>query len=135
MIVALGELGAGTPISFSSPPASSSIISTPTIRQLMIAPGAMARVLATMHVAGIAVVRQRVGDEAVVPRIAHRRVEEPVDHQRAGRLVHLVLDRLAPDRHLDHDIHLVGRIVSDGNGVEAHGGSPDKLLCAALALG
>ena len=44
----LVSLSDGTAISFSSPPPSSSMMSTPTIRQLIIAPGTMARVLATI---------------------------------------------------------------------------------------
>jgi hypothetical protein len=36
-------------------------------------------------------------------------VQEAVDEQRAGLLVHLVLDRLAADRHLDDDVDVFGR--------------------------
>ena len=46
-------------------------------------------------------------NEAVISRIAHRRVEEAIDHQRSGVLVHLVFDRLAADRNFDDDIHFV----------------------------
>ena len=72
------------------------------------------------HVAGIAVVRQRVRDEAVIAGVAHRRIEEAVDHQRAGLLVHLVFDRLAANRHLDDDVDVIRRVVSDRNRVDAH---------------
>jgi len=48
-------------------------------------------------------------------------MQETVDHQGAGRLVHLVFDRLAADRHLDDDVHVIGRIMADGNRVDAHG--------------
>ena len=61
------------------------------------------------HVAGIAVIGQRVRDEAVVPGVAHRRVEEAVDHQRAGFLVHLVFDRLAANGDFDDDVDVVRR--------------------------
>jgi hypothetical protein len=37
------------------------------------------------------------------------------------RLVHLVLDRFAPDRHFDDGVHVFGRPVADGDGVEVHG--------------
>src|SRR6202453_5013901 len=47
------------------------------------------------HVARIAVARERMGNEAVISRIAHRGVEKPIDLKRAALLVHLVLDRLA----------------------------------------
>jgi hypothetical protein len=48
-------------------------------------------------------------------------MQEAVDHQGAGGLVHLVFDRLAADRHLDDDVHVVGRIIADGNRIDAHG--------------
>ena len=107
---------------FSSPPASSSISSTPT--------GAHAHDRARhdragvgdQHVAGIAVARQRVRDEAVIAGIAHRRIEEAVDHQRAGVLVHFVFDRFAANGHFDDDVDVVRRIDSDRDGVNAHGG-------------
>ena len=86
---------------FSSPPPSSSIISTPTGRQLITAPGHDRARVADEHVDRVAVGRQGVRNEAVIAGIAHRRVEEAVDEQRAGGLVHLVLDGLAADRHLD----------------------------------
>src|SRR5471030_1554280 len=79
------------------------------------------------HVDRISVLRERVRHEAVVPRIAHRRVEEAVDHQRAGRLVHLVLDRLAADRHLDDGVHVLGRIVADPDGIDVHGPIVEEL--------
>src|SRR6266700_428982 len=48
-------------------------------------------------------------------------VEKPVDHQRAGLLVHLVLDRLAAHRYFDDDVDLARRIDPDRDGVNAHG--------------
>src|SRR6185312_2826541 len=57
-----------------------------------------------------------------IPRIAHRRIEEAVDEQRAGGLVDLVFDGLAAKRHLDDDVEVVGRVLADGNGVDVHGG-------------
>ena len=65
--------------------------------------------VADQHVDRVAVVRQRMRYEAVIPRIGHRRVEEPVDDERAGFLVHLIFDRLAADGHLDDDVDVVGR--------------------------
>src|SRR5690606_8620241 len=38
-------------------------------------------------------------------------------------LVHLVLDRLAAQRHLDDDVDVLGRVVPYGDGVQAHGAS------------
>src|SRR6185295_1110554 len=72
------------------------------------------------HVAGVAVAGQRVRDEPVIAGIAHRRIEEAVDHQRAGFLVHLVFDRLAANRHFDDDVDLARRIDPDSDGVNAH---------------
>ncbi len=76
------------------------------------------------HVARIAVVRKRMGDEAVVSGVAHRRVEKPVDLQRAALLVHLVFYRLAADRHLDHDIDVVRRVLADRDRVQIHVDAP-----------
>jgi len=59
--------------------------------------------------------------EAVIPGVTHGRVQEAVDHQGTGFLVHLVLDRLSADRHFDDGVHVFGRILADGNGVEVHG--------------
>ena len=73
------------------------------------------------HVDRVAVLRQGVGDEAVVAGIAHGRVQEAVDHEGARRLVHLVLDGLAADGHLDDDVDVLGRVDADGNGIDAHG--------------
>ena len=42
--------------------------------------------------------------EAVVARIVHRRVQEAVHEQRAARLVHFVLDRLAAHRNFNDDV-------------------------------
>src|SRR5262249_8250861 len=69
----------------------------------------------------IGVAGQCVRNEAVVPRIAHRRVEEAVDHKRARGLVHFVFDRLAPDRHLDDHIDVVGRVPAAGDCFDAPG--------------
>ena len=98
----------------------------------MTAPGMIGRVLATSTSIGSPSSRQRVRHEAVIPRIAHRRVEEAVDHQGAGRLVHLVLDRLAADRHLDDGVDVVGRVVADRDGVEVHGVTLNDVIDGGL---
>ena len=69
----------------------------------------------------IAVGRQRMRDEAVIGRIAHRRVEDAVDEQGARFLVELILDRLAADRDLDDHVEAVGRIVAGRDEVDVHG--------------
>ena len=69
--------------------------------------------------------------ETVIARVAHRRVQETIHHQRAGGLVHLVLDRLAADRHFDDDVDVLGRIVADLDRVDAHAAC---LLCVAPNL-
>ncbi len=74
------------------------------------------------HVNRIAIIRQRVRDEAVIARIAHRRVQEAIDEDRAGGLVHLVLDRVAANRHFHDHVDVFGRIHPDGDGVNIHGG-------------
>src|SRR5205807_4180027 len=71
-------------------------------------------------VARVAVVGQRARDEAVIAGITHRSIEEAVDEQRAARLVHLVFDRFAADRHLDDDIDLVRRFVAIADRVQIH---------------
>ena len=73
------------------------------------------------HVAGVAVARQRMRHKAVIAGVAHGCVEKPVHHQRAGLLVHLILDRLAADGDFDDDVHVVRRVFSDGDCFKAHG--------------
>ena len=72
------------------------------------------------HVHRIAVFRERMRDEAVIRRILHRRVDEAVDEERARRLVHLVLHRMAAMRHLDDDVDVVGRVDADRYGLDTH---------------
>jgi len=72
------------------------------------------------HVTRIAVARERVRNEAIVPRIAHRGVEKAIDHQRTSSLVHFIFDRLAPDRHLDDYVHVVGRVLANRDRVYTH---------------
>ena len=85
------------------------------------------------HVDGVAIIRERVRHEAVIPGVAHGGIEEAVDDQRAGFLVHLVLDRLAADRHLDDDVDVVRGVLADRKGVDAHGETPDVTAGVALA--
>ena len=56
----------------------------------------------------VAIGRKRVRHEAVVRRIAHWRVQDAVDEQRAAGLVEFVFDRFAAGRHLDDDIEALG---------------------------
>jgi hypothetical protein len=63
-------------------------------------------------------------NEAVIGRVAHRRVQDAVDEQRPARLVEFVFHRLATDRHFDDHVEAVGRIVARGNKVDAHGAWP-----------
>src|ERR1700722_11236389 len=65
-------------------------------------------------------------DKAVISRIAHRGVEKPVDLQCAAFLVHLVLDRLAADRHLNDDVDIVGSILADRYSIQVHVGPPES---------
>src|SRR6185312_3318732 len=58
--------------------------------------------------------------ETVVSRIAHRRVEEPIDDQRPRGLVHLVLDGLTADGHLDHDVHFARWIPAHRDCLQTH---------------
>src|ERR1700722_1508496 len=66
------------------------------------------------------------GDKAVISRIAHRGVKKPVDLQCAAFLVHLVLDRLAADRHLNDDIDIMGSVLADRYSVQVHVGPPES---------
>src|SRR6266404_4192994 len=58
--------------------------------------------------------------KAIITRIAHRRVEKPVDNERSGCLVHLVLYRLAADRNFDDYIDVIGWIVADMDRIYLH---------------
>ena len=79
--------------------------------------------IADEHVDRVAVARQRVRNEAVIPRIAHRRIKEAVDDECAGHLVHLVFDGFAANRHLDDDIDVFRRVIAGLDRVETHGRS------------
>src|SRR6185369_13372154 len=69
----------------------------------------------------VAIGGKRVRHEAVVGRIAHRGMQDPVHEQRARGLVEFILHRLTADRHLDDDVEALGRIFPDGDHVDAHG--------------
>ena len=79
----------------------------------------------------IAIGRQRVGHEAVIGGIAHRRVQDAVHEQRAAVLVELIFHRLAAHRDFDDDVERFGRIVADGDLLDIHG----KVLLFCLCAG
>ena len=72
----------------------------------------------------IAIAAQRMRHEPIIAGVAHRRIKEAIDEQRTRRFVDLVLDRLAPQWHLNDHIDVVGRGVPDRDGVDSHRGSP-----------
>jgi len=72
------------------------------------------------HIAGVSVVGQRVRNEAVISRVAHRSIEKPIDDQRSGGLVHFVLDWFAADWDFNHHVDFFGRIPTDRDCVQAH---------------
>lgn len=88
----------------------------------------------------IAVGRQGVRHEAVIGRVAHRRVQDTINEQRARRLVELVFDRLAADRDLYQHVKAFGRIVAGGDMFDAHrwslsaGFAPDPRAIPGAAL-
>ena len=83
-------------------------------------------------VEGVVVLTEGLGDEAVVGRIDHRRVQDAIDLQEPGGLVELVLD-LAALGDLDQRPQLAGCVGADVHVVPgmAHGGS--ILLAGPLA--
>ena len=87
-------------------------------------PGDHRRTGGDQHVHRVAVVGQGVRDEAVVAGIAHRRVQEAVDVDRARVLVELVLDRLAVQRNFDDDVDVPRRIAADGHLAQIHAPAP-----------
>jgi hypothetical protein len=99
---------------FSSAPDSSLILSAPVDRTAMAEPGVTGRAspTATLHVSPSS--DKVSGNEAIVAGVAHRRAAEPVIDEYARRLVYLVLDRLAADRHFDDYVHLVRWVTADG---------------------
>jgi hypothetical protein len=60
------------------------------------------------------------GYEAVVPGIRHRCVKKPVNDECSGIFVQLVLDRLTAQRDLDNDVDVVGGIMANLDGFDAH---------------
>src|SRR6266404_281344 len=77
----------------------------------------------------IAIVGQGMRYEAIIAGIAHRRVKKPVNHERSRRFVHFVFDWLAPDRHLDNDVDVLGRMGANRNRVNVHRYSPVWSWC------
>ncbi|EGE56063.1 hypothetical protein RHECNPAF_750022 [Rhizobium etli CNPAF512] len=61
----------------------------------------------------VAVFGQRVRHEAVIARIGHRRIEETIDDQGAGVLVHFILDGMTADRNLDNNVDVFRGILTD----------------------
>ncbi len=59
-------------------------------------------------------------DEPVIARIEHGGMQEAVDEQGAGGLVHLVFDRLAALRNLDHGVDVVRRVGAGRDAVDVH---------------
>src|SRR3546814_9564655 len=59
-------------------------------------------------------------DKTIIGRIAHGRMQDAVDEQRARFLVELIFDGLAAHRHLNDDIQAVGWIVSDRDQFDIH---------------
>ena len=55
-------------------------------------------------------------DKAIVSRISHGGIEEPVDNQRARLLVDFIFDWLATNRHFDDDIDVMRRVGADFDG-------------------
>ncbi|QTK80365.1 hypothetical protein AT6N2_C2813 [Agrobacterium tumefaciens] len=76
--------------------------------------------IADEHVDRVTVVGQGVRHEAVVTRVGHRRVEKAINDQRAGILVHLVLDRMSADRHFNDNINVFRRIFAYGDCIDTH---------------
>ena len=72
-------------------------------------------------IAGVAIFRERLGDEAVIARIVHRGVEETVDEEGARFLVEFVFHRHAAEGDLDDDVEVDGRIAPRGNRIEIQG--------------
>lgn len=60
-------------------------------------------------------------DKALVPRIPHGRIPISVYKQSARRFVHLVLDGFPSHRHLDDDVDIEGRLITDRYSINIHG--------------
>src|SRR5262249_2121545 len=69
----------------------------------------------------VAVVRQGVRHETIVAGIAHRRVQEAIDNERASSLIEFVFNGFAADRHFHNDVHVLRWIGADRDGIDAHG--------------
>ena len=66
------------------------------------------------NVAWIAIIGQSVRNKTVIAGITHRRIEKPVNDKRTCILIHFIFDRLAANRHLDHNINVIGYIRAEG---------------------
>ena len=78
------------------------------------------------YVHRVAVLRQGVGDIAVVARVVHGGVHEAVHEHRAGGLVHFVFYRIAVGRNFDDDVDVAGHIAAGVDAVKIHNGSRAK---------
>jgi len=84
------------------------------------------------HIARIAILRKRMGNEAVIAGISHRRIEKAINNQRAGLFVHFILDRFATNRNLNDDVHFLRRIFANRDCVQAHAVAPKLFLRSEL---
>ncbi len=123
LVVTGVSFGTGTARIFSSMPPSSSIIITPIGRTLMTQPGTSGGCCrserrADRHPCRAYAARNR------NCRIGHRGIEKAIDDERAGILVHLVLDRLATNRNFNDDVDVFRRVLANGNCIDTHVWTP-----------
>src|SRR3981081_3816700 len=59
-------------------------------------------------------------DETVIAWITHGGIQESVDDQGAGSLVHLIFDRLAAHRNLHHHVDFIGWIAANRYCFQTH---------------
>ena len=67
-------------------------------------------------------------NETVVARIAHRCVEEAINHQGAGIFIELVFDGFTTDRDFYNDVYIRWWIVTDGYRIYTYGNVPQFIL-------
>jgi hypothetical protein len=127
------QLVIGAAMIFSSTPCSSSINSAPIGRARMTAPEATGFGEITRQSTGSPSADRVCGNEAVIPRIEHRGMQEAVDELGAGLFVDLVFYRRAALRDFDDHVHLMRWIGADWNLGEVHGQVSPGILCRRLS--
>jgi len=120
VFVALGKIAAGTATIFSILALFVAHQQKPTTLQLIIAPGTIARVLAMIHVARIAIIRQSMGNETIIAGYIALTYRGNRSTNRTPAFLSNSYLIGSPRLAFNQDIHLARRIFTNGNRFQNH---------------